>query len=473
MLDQTLLSRYQIHQLLGSGGFGDTYLARDLALPGHPNCVVKHLCPKDPNPAILAVAHTLFEREATVLYQLGEKAAIPRLYAHFCHEDKFFLVEEFIPGHDLAEELQPGVPWSEADTQALLRDILTVLLPLHRERIIHRDLKPHNIRRRPDGSLVLIDFGAVKEIHQLAINEGGSTSVSVVVGSPGYMPAEQLIGKPKLASDIFAVGMIGLQALTGQFPGDLPEDPETGLLQWRESASVSDRFGLFLDRMIHPYYLQRYSSAIEAFAPLEGEILGMSDRPQQTFTQPSAFPATDLTAPWAKTVSPLLSHPAERKPQLLWQRRSVRWGSVFLGGSLLAVVGVMLAQGVGWIAPIPGLTPGGTLENNARSPEAFVRDYYQEINQRHYEQTWQRLSPAQQQRGGGWPEYLKWWSSVDAVYFETLTVTEQTPSTATITMKLWYVMRDQSVTPERKNQIHLIRPRPEEPWLIDRVSAPS
>jgi serine/threonine-protein kinase len=471
MFDQTLLSRYQIHQLLGSGGFGDTYLARDLALPGHPDCVVKHLRPKDPNSAILEVAQTLFEREATVLYHLGAKAAIPRLYAHFCHEGELFLVEEFIPGHDLQAELQAGVPWSEVDTQVLIQNILTVLLPLHRERIIHRDLKPHNIRRRPDGSLVLIDFGAVKEIRQLAVNEAGSTSVSVVVGSPGYMPAEQLMGKPKLASDIFAVGMIGVQALTGQFPGALPEDPETGLLQWREHASVSDRFSLHLDRMIHPYHLQRYPSAIEALAALEEDVLGISDRPQQTATQSSRFPATNLAIPWAKTVSPLLSNPEARTTQSPWQRRPVRWGVGLVGSGILALMGVMLAQGVGWIAPIPGLNP--RLRHATHSPEAFVRLYYEEINQRHYEQTWQQLSPAQQQRGGGWPEYLKWWSSVDAVYFETLTVTEHTPTTATITMKLWYVMRNQSITPERKNQIHLIRSRPGEPWLIDRVSAPS
>ncbi|MCT7949960.1 bifunctional serine/threonine-protein kinase/formylglycine-generating enzyme family protein [Ancylothrix sp. C2] len=265
-----LRNRYQIIKLLGYGGFGDTYLAQDKDLPGHPFCVVKHLKPKDPNPAVLPIARRLFESEAQVLYKLGQKSErIPTLSAHFEEKGEFYFVQDFIDGEDLTKELIPGRRLSEQQVRDILQGILEALEIAHQNNVIHRDIKPANLmRRKDDGQIVLIDFGAVKEIGTLIINSQGQTTVSVVVGTHGYIPSEQARGKPKLCSDIYAVGMIGIQGLTGISPDQLPENPNNGEVIWRNNAQVSSEFAAVLDKMVRDHFSQRYQNATDALQAL-------------------------------------------------------------------------------------------------------------------------------------------------------------------------------------------------------------
>jgi serine/threonine-protein kinase len=269
-IGKTLRSRYIILQKLGSGGFGDTYLAKDLDLPGNFLCVVKHLKPKELKPNTLSVAQRLFDREAKFLYRLGQCDRIPMLYAHFEEDGEFYLVQEFIEGHDLSQEIISGQPWSEEETVKLVQEILEILAIVHRENAIHRDIKPSNImRRKRDGKLVLIDFGAVKEISGLSADVDGQTSATVGIGSPGYMPNEQSNGKPKLASDIYAVGTIAIQALTGLRPSQIPDDPNTGEILWRDRVPhVSDRLANILSKMVRSHFKERYQDASEALQSL-------------------------------------------------------------------------------------------------------------------------------------------------------------------------------------------------------------
>ncbi|WP_313931790.1 MULTISPECIES: serine/threonine-protein kinase [Nostoc] len=268
---KTLRNRFQIIKQLGSGGSGDTYLAVDLDLPGRPHCVVKHFHPKDPNPTVGAIAKKLFAREAEVLYQLGnDHEQIPRLFAHFDEDGDFYLVQEYIDGHSLTQEIIPGQRLRENTVLNLLKDILEVLAFVHEHNIIHRDIKPQNLmRRHSDGKIVLIDFGSIKKIGALG------AGLTVVVGTPGYMPSEQAKGKPKLSSDIYAVGMIGIQALTGLIPSQLQEDPNTGEVIWRHHAQVSDAFADILDKMVCDRHSQRYQSAAEALEALNSDLVGL------------------------------------------------------------------------------------------------------------------------------------------------------------------------------------------------------
>jgi eukaryotic-like serine/threonine-protein kinase len=266
-----LRNRYKIIKLLGSGGFGDTYLAEDLDLPENPKpkCVVKHLKPNS-NPAVLQIVRRLFDSEAQVLYKLGnDNKQIPRLFAHFEEQGQFYLVQEFVDGADLSHEIIPGKRLSEAEVTKLLQEILEVLAVVHKQNIIHRDIKPQNLmRRRQDGKIVLIDFGAVKEINTLMVNTQGQTSASVAVGTPGYMPSEQALGEPKFSSDVYAVGMLGISALTGLQPHELPKDPTNGEVIWRNWANISEKLADILSKMVSYHFNQRYRTAAEALQAL-------------------------------------------------------------------------------------------------------------------------------------------------------------------------------------------------------------
>jgi eukaryotic-like serine/threonine-protein kinase len=266
MLGTMLRGRYKIIRKLGQGGFGETYLAEDMDLPRNPYCVVKRFKPQFTNPQALQQAMRLFDTEADVLYRLGNHEQIPRLMAHFEENQEFYLVQEYVQGDDLSTELKPGEQWSQEKVIIFLRDILKILEFVHQQNVIHRDIKPANlIRRTADGKLFLIDFGAVKEISTLMANNQGRT---VTVGTPGYMPSEQYNGQPQLCSDIYAVGMIGIQALTGIFPLKLPVDPKTLEFIWRNQVQVNPQLADILDRMVRYHFGQRYQSAPTALQAL-------------------------------------------------------------------------------------------------------------------------------------------------------------------------------------------------------------
>jgi formylglycine-generating enzyme required for sulfatase activity/tRNA A-37 threonylcarbamoyl transferase component Bud32 len=264
MLGKKLRDRYHIIKLLGQGGFGVTYLAQDYDLPGNPYCVVKHLKPKTSDSFILDIARRLFNTEAKVLYELGKlHDCIPSLSAHFEENGEFYFVQDFINGHELSKELIPGKKLSEVYAISLLKNVLEILVVAHNKGVIHRDINPKNLMRRQDGKIVLIDFGAVKEIGSLVVNPQGQTNLTIAIGTLGYMPSEQAKGKPKLCSDIYALGMVAIQALTGKEPKNLPEDQNTGEIIWRNHAHISRSLANIIDKMVRDHFSQRYQDAEE------------------------------------------------------------------------------------------------------------------------------------------------------------------------------------------------------------------
>lgn len=260
-------SRYKIIEYLAEGGFGRTYLAEDTQLPGRDICLVKQLYPSRKDPQFLAIARRLFKTEASTLHNLGHHRQIPKLLAYFEEEEKFYLVQQYIKGATLTKELNAERVWLESEAIAFLRDGLNVLQFVHEQRVIHRDIKPDNIiRRESDNKLVLVDFGSVKEV--LKGQQTNVGQLTVAVGTQGYMPTEQARGKPRPTSDIYALGMIAIQALTGIAPLDLPENEE-GEIIWESFANVSQEFSAILTRMTRYHFKDRYQSAKDVLEALD------------------------------------------------------------------------------------------------------------------------------------------------------------------------------------------------------------
>jgi len=269
MLGKTLTGRYKIVKLLGGGGFSQTFIAEDGHLPDRPACVIKQLKPVSSQAEVLRISRELFDKEAKVLYRLGKHNCIPSLLAHFEEDEEFFLAQELIEGDVLTQEIKRGQCLGEQYTIDFLTDILLTLDFVHHQQVIHRDIKPSNlIRRFSDRKIVLIDFGAVKEVSTQPISQLGHTS-SLVIGSPGYMPNEQYSGKTMFASDIYAIGMIAMQALTGLSPNQIPEDSITSEFCWRDRVEVTPTLADIIDKMVRFDFRQRYQSASEVLEALQ------------------------------------------------------------------------------------------------------------------------------------------------------------------------------------------------------------
>ncbi|MEN9228946.1 MAG: serine/threonine-protein kinase [Gloeomargarita sp. HHBFW_bins_205] len=255
--------QYRMKKCLGCGGFGATFLGVEESLPGRPLCVVKQLRPpvENPNDPIYQMAKELFEREAEILGRLGNHPQLASLRDYFTAPPYFYMVQEFVDGPTLQAEVREKGPYEEGAVKQFLRQILPVLQYIHQQGVIHRDIKPANIiRRRTDGVLVLIDFGAVKQVGQIP-TDADNELTQFAIGTAGYAPPEQLAMRPVYASDIYALGGTCLYLLTGKSPKELETDPQTGEIRWRQYVRVSDSFAQVLDRMLAVSLKQRYATA--------------------------------------------------------------------------------------------------------------------------------------------------------------------------------------------------------------------
>ncbi|MGG6267282.1 protein kinase domain-containing protein [Leptolyngbya sp. AN03gr2] len=296
-----LAQRYEVLDYLGEGGFSRTYIAGDLLRPGKPRCVVKHLQPANPDPEFLQDAWRLFQQEAEILENLGNHDQIPRLLAYFRDDQEFYLVQEFIAGEPLSAKLIAGQPWQEHQVYQMLIEVLTVLAFVHDHQVIHRDIKPENlICRQADRKLVLVDFGAVKQIRRSHVVKQGHTSVTISVGTLGYMPPEQFSGKPRPSSDIYALGITAIQALTGQSPEAFKDDLDADERSWQQFATVSQPIADVITKMVRYRAIERYQTATQAL----DDLLQLSAQiePIATAETESTTPATIVSpAPIAET----------------------------------------------------------------------------------------------------------------------------------------------------------------------------
>ena len=273
---ETIGENYKIVCSLKRGGFSQTYKAKNTTKPDNPLCVVKEMKPPiDASPRFIEDLKARFKREAEALKILGSHSQIPQLYSYWQERGRFYLVQEYIPGHDLRQELNRGKRIEEKKVIKLLIDILYVLEFVHQGGYIHRDIKPSNIiRRETDEKIFLIDFGAVKKVEYLSRSIAQDNNKTKVIGTENYMSPETQAGNPKFSSDIYAVGIIGIQALTGLHPKDFPTDPRTGEIIWRFAtyeqlvAPVSLELETILNKMVRYHFKDRYQSVNEVIEAL-------------------------------------------------------------------------------------------------------------------------------------------------------------------------------------------------------------
>ena len=258
---KVLSDRYRILKLLGSGGFSETYLAEDIQRPGQPICVVKELKIVSDDPKAHRLAQRLFAGEAETLERLGRHDQIPRLLAYFEANQSFYLVQEMIEGQLFREELATK-KLSQYEGAKILEDLLPVIQFVHSQGVIHRDIKPSNIiRRQVDHRLILIDFGAVKQISNRLTDTDARITSTIGIGTHGYMPSEQSAGIPNFSSDLYALGVMTIEGITGVPPQSIRRSP-TGELIWKQKApNLNPELGAILCKMVRYDFSQRYRSA--------------------------------------------------------------------------------------------------------------------------------------------------------------------------------------------------------------------
>ncbi len=325
----TLLNnRYQVIQVIGAGGFGETFLATDTHMPSKRHCAIKQLKPIASDPNVYKLVQQRFEREAATLEYLGEACdQIPELYAYFVENEQFYLVQEWIEGPTLTKIVATKGQFSEIAVRQMLMSLLPVLQYIHSKGIIHRDIKPNNIiLRATDGKPVLIDFGAVKETMISELDSSQHDTPSIVIGTPSFMPGEQATGRPIYASDLYSLGLTAIYLLTGKHPQSLQTNPQTGAVVWQHYApSVSDQLATVLNKAIRPSPSDRYSNASKMLYALHSAAISASAQiPKTTAIYRSGVAESssyNLTA-----ISP--THTDWQKPLIIFLLLSILIGGV-------------------------------------------------------------------------------------------------------------------------------------------------
>jgi serine/threonine protein kinase len=295
-----LRERYRAIKPIGQGGFGRTFLAIDEDKPSKPRCVIKQFYPLAQGTNNSQKAAELFNQEAVQLDELGKHPQIPELLAYFTQDNRQYLIQQFIDGQTLSQELAQKGAFNETQIRQLLHDLLPILQFVHSHQVIHRDIKPDNIiRRTSDNKLFLVDFGAAKTTAGTALQKTGTS-----IGSPEYVAPEQSRGKAVFSSDIYSLGVTCIHLLTRMSPFDLYNLEEDTWI-WRQFLQhpVSNSLGSILDKMLENAINKRYQSAAEV----------LKDLNSPTSVTPSQPPIkTPPPAPANKTINKSANSPVDK-----------------------------------------------------------------------------------------------------------------------------------------------------------------
>ncbi|MFL0660904.1 serine/threonine protein kinase [Cylindrospermopsis raciborskii Cr2010] len=337
LLGKTLSDRYVIIRQVGQGGFGRTYLAEDMNR-FREYCVLKEFSPVVQTPEAVKKAQELFEREATVLYQL-EHPQIPRfrelLPINLEGKEYLFLVQDYVQGITYSSLLntqqQQGLKFSETAVRQLLEQILPVLQYIHSMGVIHRDISPDNlILRNSDQLPVLIDFGGVKQVaanlaSQYYQSGQNTPSSGTLLGKVGFAPPEQMqTGLVYPHSDLYALAVTVLVLLTGKMPQEII-DTQTLQWQWRREVRLSPLLGQVLDRMLSYKPGDRYQTANQVLdalnfqrvsSPMSGSLTSQTMAISQPSTPMTSTPET--TGVWTTTNIMMVTMAIFTSAGLLW-----------------------------------------------------------------------------------------------------------------------------------------------------------
>lgn len=456
-----LNNRYQVEKRIGSGGFGETFLARDINLPSQRYCIIKQLKPVVADLQLYQLIQERFNREAITLEKIGNSNSnIPSLYAYFEENGQFYLVQEWVDGLTLTEKVQKEGVLKNEVAQGILIQCLSVLDVVHAQGIIHRDIKPDNIiLRESDGQPVLIDFGAVKETMNTTISPDNYQASSIVIGTQGFMPSEQFAGRPVFSSDLYALALTVIYLLTGKLPKDLGTDQVHGSISWQQYAPESN-LQLFpiLDKAIQPHSRDRFLSAKEMINALK------NNNPMKTemATQVIQYPVATVVG--EKSV-------AEKSPSKLdnWQKYLVL-GTIIGSFTLVGLVAVafILRQPMANVIESPsprekgeGLSSDGDQSSPAPSLETLPRtnseltqpertaqaeiaakpgrppaqkvisEYYELINRGDFQSAWTmlplELRGNRQVHPNGYNSFAEWVQKISPVNVNNLQTIQESP----------------------------------------------
>lgn len=289
VLGKFLNGRYKAVHLLSVSPFGDVYLTED-SWNDNSHCVVKHLKLNSWQPERSLLCKQQFANEVLILNQLGSHSQIPQLWDCFENDQGFYLVQELIVGTLLSETLAKNSAnanlWSEAQCLEFLDDVLGILEFVHRQGFVHGNLQPNKLIQQSDGRFVLIDFGAATPIERTPVKARvipiRPSLAPIAIPAIGYLPAEQLSGQSFPSSDLYALGIIAIEALTGLNPLELKADPDSGELNWQQQASISKALAQMLHQMVRYQFKDRYQSVTAVRAELtrlsmRNEVCGVSN----------------------------------------------------------------------------------------------------------------------------------------------------------------------------------------------------
>lgn len=358
--------RYSLVKWLSTNGLEQTFLGGDLQAPGHPDCIVRQFqLPEDYLSEIQAV-RALFRAEVEGRSRLKVHECIPQLLAHFEIDDKFYLVEEKVEGHSLSKELAAPVPWSDRRVVALLNDLLSTLDYIHQRRVVHLNLQPSNLIRRREGSrLSIVSFGSFQQASARAIEPTASISTPPLFFTSLYMPDEQIAGHAHPNSDLYAIGLIAIRALTGCRPEAIPIHPQTRELNWHSLASLRHPALLkFLDSLVQYNLRTRCQTASEALAALSALP------PEITWFAPTAEVFTNQLVLPALPVAP-----AEMGIAAVVQKQPSSGQPIFRRAVLPVGVGILALLGIStfWVWRMPNPTAVSERDRSASNNAALSK----------------------------------------------------------------------------------------------------